>query len=850
MSNKTEWNHPPVDRQLRAGAEARLAGKHGIDADAQAVPAARLLHELQVHQIELEMQNESLQEAQLELERSRDRYLDLYDFAPVGYCSVNLKGVLTEANLMAAKLFGHHRAHLIGKPLIFFVTADNKDVVRSLLHNVPPQLRREVPEICLLHSNGTHFYARLDCLYVRSDKGLSEAAEEMSIRLAISNLGALSTAEREQLENENRYRALYESMRDAFVLFDMSGKVKLFNSTFENMMGYSVDELKRKNHIDLTPVKWHSSIASLLEEAVREGESNVFEKECIRKDGTIFPVELKTVLLKDKNGGPEGMWAVVRDISQRKRAEAELVASESRFRLAMQAITGFTYDWNIESDRLVVSEGVTELLGLSFPSTSTIADWLPDYVHPEDWPLLQAQVVQSWKKQADRYQMLVRLRHKEGHWLHISIRALMAYDAHGRAVRMVGSCTDVSAQVKAELSLHQANDSLEEQVLERSAELRGRLNELKESERFTRTTLDAISAAVIVIDENGRSVFSNLAWRDFVEKQGDLFCEPMKEGMLAETSYLPCGQVCKEHSAECSAHNKIQKAISSMFAGKRKTQSAECSVCIGTQVRWFLVKITRFRGDSAERLVVTYNDITERKLAADDLARVIKSFKAMLRKMELVNEENNKQLAREVHDQLGATLTMLKLGLATSKKADASDSSRTLNTKIDGMIDLANLALQSAKRVTASLRPSMLETMGLVAAIEWHTKEFSRMTGIRITLEIPETIKLAAERENAVFRIVQEALTNVGKHAAAAEVNILIRRTRRDLIVTVSDNGKGLLPDNLQRQNSFGVIGMQERAQYLGGKLSLAGRPEGGTVMLLKIPIVGDNKKQERPLAS
>ena len=718
MKTKFRRGEVPVDPQLRAEAEAQLAKSARLYSAPSDISDARLLHELQVHQIELEMQNEALQQAHSELEQSRDRYLDLYDFAPVGYCTVTTTGLISEVNLTAAELLGETRAELIGTRLTLFVAPESQEAWHSLLRHVAPPARQEIPEIAFLGKDGRRFYARLECSY------LSDERDEAKIRLVIISLGALSSLARDNVDIENKYRSLYESMRDAFVRVDMSGKIVLFNQSYQDMLGYSAEELKAKTYVDLTPEKWHSHEAHLVEsEILRDGESQIYEKEYIRKGGEIFPVELKTILLKDKNGRPEGMWAVVRDISARKQVEAELRASECHLRLA--------------------------------------------------------------------------------------------------------------------------NNSLEEQVLQRSAALRQRINELHESERFIRTTLDAISSAVIVIDENGQIAFSNLSWQSLVDKQARL-----SSGLSIEagTCYLPCGAVCQKIFDKCSAQQNIYKAITRMSASKRKAQSLECEICIGPQVHWFVVKITRFQGADAQRLVVSYNDITERKLASNELDRVAQNFKALLRKVEQSNEEKSKQLAREVHDQLGATLTMIKLGLATTK--NIPNLPAPIHMKTNGLIELADLALTSVKRITASLRPSMLDTLGLVAAIQWHTKDFSQMTGIQVTLDLPESLRLAPERENAIFRIVQEALTNVAKHAHAETVSIVLRQTQREIILTVSDNGQGLAPRALQQENSFGIIGMQERASFLGAKFCLGERENGGTVMTLKVPIKVSRRLSERPSVS
>lgn len=144
-------------------------------------------------------------------------------------------------------------------------------------------------------------------------------------------------------ESEAKYRRLHESMRDAYAMVDMSGHLIDFNQTFREMLGYSDEELHSLTYSDLTPDRWHESETRILTEQVLvEGQSQVYQKEYLRKDGTPFPVELKTFLIRDENGQPEAMWAIVRDITERKQAEHALQESEKRYRLLFQSlVAGF-----------------------------------------------------------------------------------------------------------------------------------------------------------------------------------------------------------------------------------------------------------------------------------------------------------------------------------------------------------------------------------------------------------------------------------------------------------------------------------------------------------------------------
>ncbi|MFZ2854133.1 MAG: PAS domain-containing protein, partial [Rhodocyclaceae bacterium] len=155
MSKKRHAQTHSGEGQLRTDAEARLAGKASNDA---------LLHELQVHQVELDMQNESLRQAQVDLAKSRDRYLDLYDFSPVGYLTLTSMGLINEANLTLAGWLGRVRSGLIGKPLSLLIAPDYKERWYLLLRNIRQHDRVEVAEMCFLRDDGQRFFARLDCL--------------------------------------------------------------------------------------------------------------------------------------------------------------------------------------------------------------------------------------------------------------------------------------------------------------------------------------------------------------------------------------------------------------------------------------------------------------------------------------------------------------------------------------------------------------------------------------------------------------------------------------------------------------------------------------------------------------
>lgn len=418
------------------------------------------------------------------------------------------------------------------------------------------------------------------------------------------------------------------------------------------------------------------------------------------------------------------------------------------------------------------------------------------------------------------------LDHGEFKWFE-TYKAPVA-DAQGNLIGTVGFAVDITARKRAEENLLHINDSLEEQVVERTAEAETRARALQESERFFHATIDALPAILCVLDEGGRIIAVNRAWRNFATANGG-HLEVMCEGI----DYLA---VCDKAAAmaEEVAHT-VAGAIRAILAGRQHHFLHEYECSSPVRRRWFAMSVTRFPGDGPARLVVMHDEITERRLLADAHRESAERLKRLAAHLESVREEQSATIAREVHDELGGTLTMLKLALATL--VDDAATLAPLRPRIEGMLDQVNSALQTVKRISANLRPGILDTLGLSATLRWYAGQFAQMTGIAVELRIPEEVSLPSEASTVVFRIIQEGLTNVAKHSAATKARISLSLRKTELVVRLSDNGVGLSEDSLSKQDSFGVIGMLERACHLGGQLSLTTPLGKGTVLTLRLPL-------------
>lgn len=544
--------------------------------------------------------------------------------------------------------------------------------------------------------------------------------------------------------------------------------------------------------------------------------------------GEIRWVNERTELEFDPHGKLIGGFGSTQDITERKRSEATLFASESRFRLAMEAISGVVYDWDKPNGTTFWSSGLSRIFGVSGLDAEAGRRWWREHVHADDLIRIRPEIVPYLKARCASFQLEYRMRHSAGYWMHVSDCAHLVRDSAGRVVRVIGSLTDVSARKFAEGALRRFNESLEELVAQRTAEVEARSRALLESERFTRATIDALSFSVCVLDGMGHIIAVNKAWREFARDNGALL-EQVCEG----ADYLA---ICDAASgASDSVATQVAAAIRELVAGRRHDFSIEYECHSPETRRWFAMRMSCFPGDDPLRLVLKHEDITERKLAAEEALESAKRLQRLAAHLETVREEQSAMIARELHDELGGTLTMVKLSLAIVANGVAATT--PVQGSLRGILDQIDMALKTIKRISADLRPATLDTLGLVAAIKWHVAQFSKMTGIAVDLHLPDYIRLSRERSTAIFRIIQEALTNIAKHAGASTACVAISKSDSELIIEVSDNGIGLTKSNRFKPDSFGLIGMHERALYLGGELSVTAMPNAGTRLDLRIPL-------------
>jgi PAS domain S-box-containing protein len=332
--------------------------------------------------------------------------------------------------------------------------------------------------------------------------------------------------------------------------------------------------------------------------------------------------------------------------------------------------------------------------------------------------------------------------------------------------------------------------------------------------------LEALPSYVLLVDEGHRILQANSAVRE----------------QLGLSPEEVVGKYCPKvvHGVDGPFHGcPLEEAV-------EKGQAVEREILEQESGRWIKSAIypTRSHTRDGSRIYLhMVSDITDIKQSDAQLRASREQLRELSRFLESVREEERTRMAREIHDELGQTLTALKIDLSWLAKRLPEDQELLLK-KTESMYELVGGAIQRVKKISAELRPGVLDDLGLADAIEWQTQEFSKLTGISVKYSAsPEDMVLDRDRSTAIFRICQEALTNVVRHADATRVTVSLRKGAGRVSLKVSDNGKGIEESQILHPRAFGLIGMRERTRYWGGEVKISGAPGKGTVVAVSIPL-------------
>lgn len=380
-------------------------------------------------------------------------------------------------------------------------------------------------------------------------------------------------------------------------------------------------------------------------------------------------------------------------------------------------------------------------------------------------------------------------------------------------------------------------------------ELIARLSEAEETLRAIRS---GEADAIVVNAQGGEKVFTlqgaDHTYRVFVERMNEgaavlssdhtvLHCNRRFAGFLGVPLQSVIGSsmqdlVWPDDKARLDA--LLRSAARKNCRGEIRLQSRKV---VPLPVHFSLSPL---RLDGTRAICLIASDLSESKRAEQELRASSEQLRNLAARLVSVREEEQTRISREVHDELGQSLTAVKMDLAWLASRLPRTNSQMLE-RIRSTRKLAARVIQTVRRISTELRPDVLD-LGLAAAVEWQAQEFQARTGIQCTVRLPSQEGFAPGASTALFRIFQETLTNVARHAKATRVEVVLQKQRDRLVLLIRDNGRGFDSTNPALTKSLGLLGMRERAAILGGAVTISSAPRNGTTVTAWIPLQAPEK--------
>lgn len=763
------------------------------------------LEELRVANEELRVQNEELVAGHQALEEERRRYQDLFEFAPDGYVMTDANGVIREANRGFSTLLNVSQQELAGKPLVVYILGEEHSAFRALLSRLQAGIEVKEQEIRLKPREHPPLVVAATVSAVVGPKDKAPA-----LRWLLRDITWRKQAEAERHRLLKDKALLLDSTGKGIWGLDLEGNCTFINKSAVQMLGYGPEEVLGRfmhtmvHHTRANGLPYPAEECPIIL-ACQDGEGYRSADEVVwRRDGTAIPVEYATYpIIEDRV--IKGAVVTVTDITDRKRAEAALRESELRFRSVTQS-----------ANAAIISADA-------------------------------GGIITSWNRAAQTI-----FGYEEAEALGKPLKLLMAEryrDAHQEGIERLRS-TGESRVIEKTVQLHGLRKDGSEFPLELSLSTwstdqgtffggiiqditdRKRTEEaIRESEEQVRLLMASVKDyAIFMLDPDGYI----MSWNEGAERIKGYQADEII-GQHFSRFYLP------------DLQRGQPKHALKVAAAEGRFEDEGWRVRKDGTLFWANVIITAIR-DGAGTLrgfsKVT-RDLTDRKRAEDLLKQTLQEVRLLDHRLEGVREEERTRISREIHDELGVTLTCMKIDLArlsamTSDSLTAEGLAR-MKDKIQSLNQQTEGTITQVQRIAMELRPGILDDLGLVAALEWRTQDFHRRTGIACQFRSgQEDIPLDKNRATAIFRICQEALTNVARHARANLVAIQLSESAGRLVLEVRDNGMGIPEEKTLDPHSLGLLGMRERVRPFGGELLIQGIPGEGTTIRVVMPLVAE----------
>jgi PAS domain S-box-containing protein len=594
----------------------------------------------------------------------------------------------------------------------------------------------------------------------------------------------------------------YDVANDLFTFNDQF--YNIFRTTVEQVGGYtmrSAEYAHRFVHPDDSNVVREETRKAI--ETTDPHFNRQIEHRMLYADGTVGYITVRFFIVKDSHGRTVKTYGVNQDITERKQAEEVLRSSQEMFQKAFHASPNTMVIHNLSEGRHIdVNESFLRVV---------------DYRREEVIGRTALELGLWWDlAQRDEYLRILRekksvrdlevcIRKKSGEASTLLLSAEIIEVAGQDCVILIGK--DITKRKQAERDLRESEE--------------------KYHSLFTRSR-----DAILLTMPDGSILDANPAACEMFGRSLEEIQSVGRKDLVDMTD------------------PRLNVALSKR--ARRGTAMAEITMLRANGEK-FPVEIssTVFVDESGQQKTsMIIHDITERKKAEEELRVSRGQMRALAARLQAVREEERTDIAREIHDELGGALTGLRIDFSFLERAASTIENETVRTSfltgIGSMVKSIDATIQTMRTISMKLRPGVLDDLGLVAALEWQLKDFEKRSGIRCEFVPPvEDISLDADLSTALFRIVQEALTNVARHSGATEVIVRLRVDADSSALEVEDNGKGIEKEKALGKDSLGLLGMRERVQMFGGRISVTGTPGICTKVTVEIPPV-EKRKMDR----
>ena len=735
--------------------------------------------------------------------------------------------------------------------------------VPKLLHSFQATIQKSQAH-CGLHSAGIWRHRRKDGTFLDVDIMWSPIPfnGRPAVLAYLKDVTDRLRVEEELGRTADRFAKMFQSSPVGVTITRLEDGLFLdVNQGFAEMLGYSRDELVGHRSVEVFDWLTPDERKEFAERARREGRIRNLEAKLQTRGGTVLDIVMSVEVI-DYEGVP-ALLNMTRDITQRKRAEEARQQSEERFRLVARATNDVVWDWDLESNTLWWNDGVSSVMGYDRLEVGADIQWWYDRIHDADRKRvvdgIHAVIDSGARFWSDEY----RYRRADGSFGHYYDRGYVLRDEAGQAVRMIGAMADMSERKREEALIVGQN-----QVLEMAARGEPLKIVLTALARLMEQQSPGMLCSILLLDEEGRRLRTGAAPslpEDYNEKVDGLSIGPESGSCgtavyrgepvfvidtLADPLWADSREIAQTFGLRACwstpiLSDKGKKALGSFAMYYKEVRSPSTRDLQLAKIATHIGRIA-IEGNAAEaertRMLLREKDL--RAQAEGALAEIQEGrerLRMLSRRLVALQEAERREISRELHDEVGQVLTGLMLMLEASANGPPHVQDAVSRQE---MMRLVNELMNRVREMSMNLRPPMLDDLGLIPALLWHFDRYTIQTQVHVDFHHSGMKRYAMEIETAAFRIIQEALTNVARHAGATEVKVEIRADRDSLAISVEDTGRGFDQHAVLSGASSGLAGMRERAQLVGGRFRIHTEPGRGTRLTaeLPLPVMGGQK--------